>query len=124
MPPSASSHYAASTSKGLARPELEQYPPTACSGRQGAQALVKTVRNKLECKYEGFTYKLKGLLTTYKDILQCRLQRRLRPIYCDPQDHTLLVLVELPGGFARDTYTGAFFYVYKADYSRHLCALI
>ena len=56
--------------------------------------------------------------------LQCRLQRRLRPICCDPQDHTLLVLVELPGGFARDTYTGAFFYVYKADYSRHSCALI
>ena len=47
--------------------------------------------------------------------LQCRLQRRLRPICCDPQDHTLLVLVELPGGFARDTYTGAFLYVYKAE---------
>jgi len=61
VPPSASSHYAASTSKGFARPELEQYPPTACSGRQRTQALVsKTVRNKLECKYEGFT----------KDILQ------------------------------------------------------
>jgi len=45
-PPSASSHYAASTSKGLARPELEHYPPTACLGRQRAQALVsKTVRN-------------------------------------------------------------------------------
>ena len=57
-PPSAlSSRYTASTSsKGLARPELEQYPPTACSGRQGAQALVKTVRNKLECKYEVYPW--------------------------------------------------------------------
>ena len=50
--------------------------------------------------------------------LQCRLQRRLRPIYCDPQDHTLLVLVELPG--ARYTYTGAFLYVYKAELAIHV----
>ena len=65
---------------------------------------------------------MKGLPRIYFK-LQCRLQRRLRPIYCDPQDHTLLVLVELPGGLLGIPIQEPFCMCIKQNYS-HSCALV